>query len=80
MHQLRQAAARERRVPIYWWLMLLVATGGTLIVLVYGYSRPMALYLAVLLAMAWAVPLIALMSLAAPRRAKKPAPASGEGT
>ena len=80
MHQLRQAAARERRAPIYWWLILMVATGGALVVMVYDHSRAVALFLAAILAAAWSAPLVALQSLAAPRRAKHPAPALGEGT
>ena len=80
MDQLRQAAARERRAPIFWWLIVMAATGGALVVMVYDHSRPMAFFLAILLAAAWAAPLVALQSLAAPPRARKPAPAPGEGT
>ena len=77
MQQLRHAAARERRAPIYWWLLLMVATGGALVWAVYGRSPSGALFLSILLAAAWAAPLVALHSLAAPPRAKKPAPAPG---
>ena len=80
MQQLRQAAARERRAPIYWWLLLMVATGGALVWAVYGRSPSGALFLSILLATAWAAPLVALHSLAAPPRAKKPAPAPGTGS
>ena len=80
MQQLRQAAARERRAPIYWWLLLMVATGGALVWAVHGHSRPGAFFVAVLLGAAWAAPLVALRSLMAPPRAKKPAPAPGAGS
>ena len=80
MRQLRQAAARERRAPIYWWLMLMMATGGALVVMVYDHSRPVAFSLAAILAAAWGAPLIALQSLAAPRRARMPAPSPGAGS
>ena len=80
MDQLRQAAARERRAPIFWWLIVMAATGGALVVMVHDHSRPMAFFLGILLAAAWAAPLVALQSLAAPLRARKPAPAPGEGT
>ncbi len=79
MEQLRQAAARERRAPIYWWLLLMVATGGALVWMVADHSRTGASFVAVLLGAAWAAPLVALQSLAAPPRAKKPAPAPGAG-
>ncbi|NCA82623.1 MAG: hypothetical protein EOM72_07720 [Opitutae bacterium] len=80
MNRLRQAAARERRAPIYWWLMLMVATGGMLVVMVHGYSRPGAVLVGVLLAAAWVAPLVAFLSLSMPARATKPPPAPGEGT
>ena len=80
MYQLRQAAVRERRAPIFWWLMLMGTTGGALVWMVYDHSRPVAAFLAVLLAAAWAAPLVALQSLAAPPRAKRPAPEPGEGS
>ena len=80
MQQLRQAAARERRVPIVWWLLLMVATGGALVGAVHHHSPHGSVYLAILLAAAWAAPLVALQSLAAPRRARKSAPAPGTGS
>jgi hypothetical protein len=80
MKQLRQAAARERRAPILWWLLLMIATGSLLVVMVYDHTRPGAILLGILLAAAWVAPLIALQSLATPRRAKHSAPAPGEGT
>ena len=80
MDQLQQAAKRERRAPIFWWLIVMAATGGALVWMVYDHSRPVAGFLAVLLAAAWAAPLVALQSLAAPPRAKRPAPEPGEGT
>jgi hypothetical protein len=79
MQQLRQAAARERRAPIYWWLLLMAVSGGALVGMVHAHSRPGAFFVAVLLAAAWRAPLVALHSLAAPPRAKKPAPAPGTG-
>jgi hypothetical protein len=80
MQQLRQAAARERRAPIYWWLLLMVATGGALLVCTHQRSPAVAVFLGILLAAAWAAPLVALHSLAAPPRARKPAPAPGTGS
>ncbi len=80
MNQLRQAAARERRAPIFWWLVLMGTTGGALVWMVYDHSRLAAVFLAVLLAAAWVAPLVALQSLAAPRRAKFLPPAPGGGT
>ena len=79
MQQLRQAAARERRAPIYWWLLLMVASGGALVWMVHDHSRHGAFFVAILLAAAWAAPLVALQSLAAPPRSRKPAPAPGTG-
>lgn len=80
MNRLRQAAARERRAPIFWWLLLMMATGGALVAMVHDHSRPGALLVAILLAAAWVAPLVAFLSLMMPRRAKKSAPAPGEGT
>ena len=80
MDQLQQAAKRERRAPIFWWLIVMAATGGALVVMVYDHSRLLAYFLGILLAAAWAAPLVAMQSLAAPPRAKKPAPEPGEGT
>ena len=80
MHQLRQAAARERRAPIVWWLRVMLVSGAALVYATHGHSRTIALLLAALLAGAWAAPLVALTSMAAPRRAKRPAPAPGEGS
>ena len=80
MYQLRQAAARERRVPIYWWLFVMAATGGVLVFMVWSYSRLAALFLGCALVVAWAVPLVAMQSLSAPPRAKKLPPEPGEGT
>ena len=79
MQQLRQAAARERRAPIYWWLLLMVASGGALVWMVHDHSRHGAFFVAILLAAAWSAPLVALQSLAAPPRSRKPAPAPGTG-
>ncbi|HAL92140.1 MAG TPA: hypothetical protein DCM68_03845 [Verrucomicrobia bacterium] len=80
MNHLRQTAARERRAPIYWWLMVMLATGTALVLMAHGHSRQAAAFLAVMLAAAWAAPLIALQSLASPRRAKAPPPGPGTGT
>lgn len=80
MYQLQQAAKRERRAPIFWWLIVMAATGGALVVMVYGHSRLVAYFLGILLAAAWAAPLVAMQSLSAPPRAKKLAPEPGEGT
>ncbi len=80
MKQLRQAAARERRAPIYWWLVLMVVTGGALVFMVYDHSPLLAYSLMVLLAAAWVAPLLALQSLAMPRRPLKPPPPAGTGT
>ena len=80
MKQLRQAAARERRAPIYWWLTELVATGGGLVIMVYHHSHPAAYILVLLLVAAWVAPLVALHSLAMPRRPQKPRPPSGGGS
>lgn len=80
MKQLRQAAARERRAPMVWWGMLYCAMGGVLVALVHRYSPHGAQLLAILLVAAWVAPLVALVSLAAPPRAKASAPAPGEGS
>ena len=80
MNRLRQAAARERRAPIFWWLLLMMATGGALVAMVHDHSRQGAILVAILLAAAWVAPLVAFLSLMMPRRAKKVAPAPGEGT
>lgn len=80
MEQLRQAAARERRAPIFWWLIVMAATGGMLAVCIYHRAPSLAAFFVIFLAAVWAAPLVALQSLSAPPRAKKPAPAPGEGT
>jgi hypothetical protein len=80
MNHLRNSAARERRAPILWWLLVMAATGGGLVAMVHDHSRPGAILLGILLAGAWAAPLVALSSMAAPRRAKHLSPAPGEGT
>ena len=80
MNRLRQAAARERRAPIYWWLLLMAGTGGALVWMVHAHSRSGALLLALLLAAAWGAPLVAFLSLASPRRATRPAPEPGHGS
>lgn len=80
MQQLRQAAARERRFPIFWWLFLMVLTGGMFVAAVYDTAPHAAWLIAVLLAAAWVAPLVALQSLIPPRRAATLAPASGTGS
>lgn len=80
MRQLRQAAARERRAPIFWWLAVMLVSGGALVALANGHSWYVATLLVFLLMAAWLAPLVALQSLSAPRRATTPAPAPGEGT
>ena len=80
MKQLRQSAARERRFPIIWWLFLMVLTGGMFLVAIYDQAPYAALLVGILLAAAWAAPLVALQSLIPPRRAPTLAPAPGEGT
>jgi hypothetical protein len=81
MHLLLKAAARERRAPIYWWLALMVGTGGMLVAFVgYHYESPhYALLIAIVLGAAWSAPLVAYQSLAAPHRADTPAPPPGGG-
>lgn len=80
MNQLRQAAARERQMPILWWFLIMLLAGGALVALVFRHSPAAAVLMALLLAAVWLAPLVALASLAAPRRAKKPAPEPGTGT
>lgn len=80
MNQLRQAAARERRAPIVWWTVMALLMGGGLYLLLRPYSPFFAGLLMILLAGAWAAPVLALVSLAAPRRATKPPPAPGQGS
>lgn len=80
MNQLRQAAARERQVPILWWFLIMLLAGGALVALLFHRSPPAAALVAILLAAVWLAPLVALASLAAPHRAKKPAPEPGAGT
>ncbi len=81
MQNLREAAARERRAPIFWWLALLAATGAALVLLVHAhYGFGPAAILAVLLATAWAAPLVAIHSLSMPRRARREPPAPGTGS
>ena len=80
MTNLQQAAARERRAPILWWLGLTAALGGALTWMVFGKSPVGAVLLAALVVAAWVAPLAAFASLAAPRRARRAAPRPGEGS
>ena len=80
MKQLRQSAARERRFPILWWLFLMVLTGGMFVAAIYDRAPSAALLIGILLAAAWAAPLVALQSLIPPRRATALAPAPGTGS
>lgn len=80
MKYLRQAAARERRFPIFWWLFLMVLTGGMLVVVLHDRAPQAAWLITVLLAAAWVAPILALQSMIPPRRARAPAPAPGTGS
>ncbi len=80
MNRLRQAAARERQAPIYWWFTLMAATVGALVVGVHRHSPGIAVLLGVLLGGAWLAPLMAMWSLSAPRRALAPPPQPGHGS
>lgn len=80
MKQLREAAARERRFPIFWWLFLMVLTGGMFVAAIHDQAPHAAWLVAVLLAAAWAAPLVAFHSLIPPRRPSDPIPAPGEGS
>ncbi len=79
MNQLRKAAARERRVPMFWWCGMALAMGGGLYILIRPHSPTVAILAVILLAGAWAAPVLALVSLMAPRRASSPPPAPGQG-
>jgi len=80
MESLRQAAARERRFPIAWWLFLMVLAGGMFVAAIYPDAPHAAWLVALLLAAAWSAPLVAYLSLAAPRRARIPPPLPGRGS
>ncbi len=80
MEQLRQAAARERRFTVIWWLVLMVITGAILWVALHPRAPYVAGLAVILLALGWLAPLLAIVSLSAPRRARKPPPKPGEGT
>ncbi|HOE00441.1 MAG TPA: hypothetical protein PLD40_05690 [Kiritimatiellia bacterium] len=80
MKQLREAVTRERRAPIYWWFALLALTAGGLLFAVWRHTPHGALMLGILVVAAWAAPLVALHSLAAPRRPARPCPAPGTGS
>lgn len=79
MNQLRKAAARERRVPMFWWCGMALVMGGALYILIRPHSPTAATLTVILLAGAWAAPVLALVSLMAPRRASSPPPAPGQG-
>jgi hypothetical protein len=80
MKQLREAAARERRFPIFWWLFLMVLTGGMFVAAIYDRAPHAAWLIGVLLAAAWSAPILALYSLIPPRRSQNPVPVPGAGT
>ncbi len=80
MQELRQAAARERQVPILWWGLVMLATGGALVGMIHIHSPHGSVLVAILLAAAWGAPLVALHSLAAPKRPTRPAPEPGAGS
>jgi len=80
MKHLRNAAARERRAPILWWFLMVVTLTGMLCFLVWQHSHDFSIFLGFLLAAVWLAPFVAFLSLSAPRRAQRPAPAEGEGS
>ncbi len=80
MNRLRQAAARERRAPMIWWFVLMVITGGGLAAMVVPHSPVGAIVLCPLLAIAWAAPLVVLISLSAPQRTMREVPLPGHGS
>lgn len=79
MNQLRKAATRERRVPMFWWCGMALVMGGALYILIRPHSPTAATLTVILLAGAWAAPVLALVSLMAPRRALSPPPGPGQG-
>lgn len=80
MNRLRQVATSERRGPIVWWFVLLLATNLVLLVLAYKYSWRWTAFFGALLMAAWVAPLALMHARAAPRRAKRMPPQPGEGT
>ncbi len=80
MNRLRHAAARERRAPMIWWFLLFLCTGGALVTVIFHHSPHGAIWLGVLLAVAWATPLVALISLSAPQRSTRDVPLPGHGS
>ncbi len=80
MKQLLDAAARERRAPIFWWLFLMVLTGGMFVAAIYDQAPHAAWLVGLLLAAAWVAPIVALHSLIPPRRSPDPIPAPGQGS
>ena len=63
-----------------WWFAISLVEGAALYIVVYRHSPHGALLMAVLLLAAWLAPLLAFLSLAAPRRARETEPPPGEGT
>ena len=63
-----------------WWFLLMLGTGGALVMMVFPHSSHGAILLGILLAMAWAAPLVVLISLSAPHRATREVPLPGHGS
>jgi hypothetical protein len=80
MNDLRKAAKRERRAPVLWWFLMIATMTGMLCILIWQHSHDFSIFLAFLLAGTWFAPIVAFLSLSAPRRAKCPAPGPGEGS
>jgi len=80
MKYLRKAAARERRAPILWWFLMIATMTGMLCLLIWQHSHDFSIFLGFLLAGIWFAPLVAFLSLSAPRRARAPVPEPGAGS
>ena len=80
MKRLRQAAARERRGPMIWWCLVFLCTGGALVTMLFHHSPHGAVGLGILLALAWSVPFLILISLSAPHRSWRDVPLPGHGS
>ncbi|NLB66529.1 MAG: hypothetical protein GX803_08670 [Lentisphaerae bacterium] len=77
---LRRAVVRERRAPMVWWFGMALLMGGALYLLIRSHSPPLAGALMILLAGGWFAPVLAIISLTAPKRAKSRPPAPGTGS
>lgn len=80
MNRLRHAAARERRIPMIWWGLLFLCTGGSLVAMAFHHSPYLAIWLALLLVVVWSLPLLVWASLSAPRRSRCDVPLPGHGS